>query len=271
MWQGLFVRYGDVMTSLREAEHVSRRLFMVGGAGAALTTVAGCSWFEPPPPVISYLDPSSIDSVNSGTNLAAFRRGLAEQGFVEGDNVTIEYRYANGDADRLSELAKEAIAANPAVLVVDTSAAAHVVQALTRTMPIVFCQVNDAVESGEVANPERPEANVTGIADVNDLSPKRLRLLNALVPPTAKIGYLSNPNRRSYERELHEIQDEAERLKRRLVVLRAGNDTELAGAYAKLSRFRRGRGCRRFYARPARAPRKARRFDCTTEHSSHLL
>ena len=132
-------------------------------------------------------------------------------------------------------MAQELIQLNAVVLVTDTSGAARAAQALTRTIPIVFCQASNAVEAGEVVHPDHPEGNVTGIANANDLSGKRFRLIDAVTPPGAKIAYLGDSSLHSYERDLKETQNEADKRKRRIVILRTANDTELAGAYAKLS------------------------------------
>jgi putative ABC transport system substrate-binding protein len=220
--------------------------------------MAGCSWFQTPPPVIGYLEPISGDSSTSKLNLAAFRKGLGEQGFVEGDNVTIEYRYADGDMDRLDGLAKDLVDRQVAVLVASTPNAARAAKALTTAIPIVFGQAADAVENGEVTNLEHPEANLTGVANFNELGAKRLRLVNAMVPPSAKIAYLSDPNLNSFERNLKETIDEAERLGRQLVVLKASKETDLDIAFARLARPRSGIGglcvgpIRGAYSRPGR-------------------
>jgi putative ABC transport system substrate-binding protein len=214
---------------------VSRRQAIRGAAGLALTSLGGCSWFfGSPPPVIGYLEPISGDSPASARNLAAFRAGLAEQGFTEGDNVEIEYRYADGAVDKLPDLARDLVDINVALLVVGTPNAARAAKAATTTIPIVFGQAADAVEGGEVANLERPEANLTGVANFNQLGPKRLRLVHAMTPPDARIAYISDPSLASFERNLRQTQEEADRLKRRLVIIRAGRDPELEVAFARI-------------------------------------
>ena len=237
---------------------VSRRQAMVGATALAFAPLAGCVWFEPAPPVIGYLEPISGDSPTSAANLAAFRKGLAEQGFTEGDNVEIEYRYADGEVDKLSDLAKDLVDMNVAVLVASTANAARAAKALTSAIPIVFGQAADAVEGGEVSNLGHPEANLTGVAGFNELGPKRLRLVHAMVPPDARIAYISDPSLASFERNLHQTQEEADRLKRRLAIFKAGRDPELELAFGRINMANSGIGgicvgpVRGAYSRPGR-------------------
>jgi putative ABC transport system substrate-binding protein len=237
---------------------VSRRQAMVGAAACAFGPLTGCAWFESPPPVIGYLEPISGDSPTNALNLAAFRKGLAEQGFTEGDNVQIEYRYANGEVDKLPDLAKDLVDIDVAVLVVSTPNAARAAKALTSTIPIIFGQAADAVESGEVANLAHPEANLTGVANFNELGPKRLRLVHAMVPPDARIAYISDPSLASFERNLRQTQEEADRLKRRLTIFKAGRDPEFEIAFGRIAMTNSGVGgicvgpVRGAYGRPGR-------------------
>jgi putative ABC transport system substrate-binding protein len=246
---------------------------LVGGAALSLAPLAGCAWFgeEPPPlPVIGYLEPISGDSATNAVNVAAFRKGLAEQGFIEGENCRIEFRYADGDLDRLSGLAKDLIDSNVAVLVTSTPNAARAAKALTTTIPIVFGQAADAVENKEVSNLAHPEANLTGVANFNELGPKRLRLLNGLVPTTAKIAYLSDPNLNSFDRNLQQTQEEADRLKRRLLVLKGARDNELEMAFARINMAGNNVGgvcigpIRGAYSRPGRLVNLAARHPLPT-------
>ncbi|MDB5392722.1 MAG: transporter substrate binding protein [Rhodospirillales bacterium] len=211
---------------------------LAGGGALGLAPLAGCAWFSDPPPplpVIGYLEPIPGDSLTNAINVAAFRSGLAEQGFVEGENCLVEFRFADGDIERLPGLAKDLVDLNVAVLVVSTPNAARAAKALTTTIPIVFGQAADAVENKEVENLAHPEANVTGVANFNELGPKRLRLLDGMVPPTAKIAYLSDPNLGSFDRNLRQTQEEADRLKRRLLVLKGARDHELDLAFARIN------------------------------------
>ncbi len=238
---------------------VSRRRALAGASALAFAPLAGCSWFfGSPPPVIGYLEPISGDSPASQRNLAAFRKGLAEQGFTEGDNVEIEYRYADGEVDKLPDLAQDLVDINVAVLVVGSPNAARAAKAATTTIPIVFAQAADAIEGGEVANLEHPEANLTGVANFNQLGPKRLRLVHAMTPPDARIAYISDPSLASFERNLRQTQEEADRLKRRLAIFRAGRDPELEVAFGRINMGNSGIGgicvgpVRGAYSKPGR-------------------
>lgn len=226
------------MPSRYEYGLLSRRAMLAGGAALTLAPLAGCAWYSdspPPLPIIGYLEPIAGDTATHAVNVAAFRSGLAEQGFVEGENCAIEFRYADGDIDRLPVLAKDLVDMNVAVLVASTPNAARAAKALTTTIPIVFGQAADAVENKEVSNPAHPEANLTGVANFNELGPKRLRVLSGLVPPTAKIAYLSDPNLGSFDRNLRQTQVEADGLKRRLLVLKAASDSDLDIAFARMN------------------------------------
>jgi putative ABC transport system substrate-binding protein len=239
---------------------------LAGAAAAAFGPLAGCSWFfGASPPVIGYLEPISGDSPTSKRNLDAFRKGLAEQGFTEGDNVEIEYRFAEGEVDKLPDLARDLVDINVTVLVVGTPNAARAAKAATQTIPIVFAQAADAVEAGEVANPEHPEANLTGVANFNQLGPKRLRLVHAMTPPDARIAYVSDPSLASFERNLRQTQEEADRLKRRLAIFRAGRDPELEIAFGRIHMGNSGIGgvcvgpVRGAYSKPGRIVNLANR------------
>jgi len=228
--------------------------------------MAGCSWFfGSPPPVIGYLEPIPGDSPASQRNLAAFRKGLAAQGYTEGDNVEIEYRFAEGQVDKLPDLAKDLVDMNVALLVAGTPNAARAAKAATATIPIVFGQAADAIEGGEVANLEHPEANLTGVANFNELGPKRLRLVHAMTPPDARIAYISDPSLASFERNLRQTQEEADRLKRKLAVYRAGRDPELEVAFGRINMGNSGVGgicvgpVRGAYSKPGRIVNLANR------------
>jgi putative ABC transport system substrate-binding protein len=232
---------------------------LAGAAACAFGPLAGCSWFfGPSTPVIGYLEPISGDSPTSQRNLAAFRQGLAEQGYTEGDNVEIEYRFADGEVDKLPDLARDLVDINVTVLVVGTPNAARAAKAATSVIPIVFGQAADAVEGGEVTNLEHPEANLTGIANFNQLAPKRLQLVHAITPADARIAYIGDPSLASFERNLRQTQEEADRLKRRLAIFRAGRDPELEVAFGRIGMGNSGIGgicigpVRGVYSKPGR-------------------
>lgn len=185
--------------------------------------------------MIGFISLYSPEAPAAAANLEAFRRGLAEQNLVDGDSVVVESRYSDGRMDRVPALAQELVERGAAVLIVGTHAAARAAQGAVGATPVVFAQATDALENPADLNAGSGEANLTGIANVSDLDPKRLRLLDALVAPGARIAYVSDPNLGAYARDLAEIQETARQLGRPLLPVRAGNDTELAIAYKKLS------------------------------------
>ena len=174
--------------------HIGRREFicMLGGA-AAWPLVARAQ--QRTLPVIGYL--SSNESDESGDNgaVAAFRRGIGEQGYVEGRNVEILYRYGEYQNDRWPELAADLVRRRVAIIFVNFTPAALAAKKATATIPIVFSTGSDPVQAGLVASLNRPGGNITGMAYlVVELAAKRLELLHEIAPAAKSIGYLYRPN-----------------------------------------------------------------------------
>ena len=189
-------------------------------------------------PVIGFLNPRSPDE--SAHLVASFRRGLAENGVIEGQNVTVEYRWALGHNDQLSALAAELAHQSVAVLVsTGGEPSALAVKAGTATIPIVSTFTADPVGSGLVASLNRPGGNVTGISLLTaTLEAKRLGLLHELVPLAATVGVLLNPNNPVAAGQLSEMQEAAGAIGLQLHVLRAGTDREIDTAFESVTQHR---------------------------------
>src|SRR5215471_3509962 len=190
-------------------------------------------------PVVGYL---SARSPQDTAHLAeAFRRGLAEAGFVEGQNVLIEYRWAFGQHDRLPGLAADLVR-NPLTVLVTTGGgevAALAAKAATSTIPIAFIVGTDPVKLGLAASYNRPGGNATGINILtNSLEPKRLELLRELVPQTSVIGALLDPRFLAYEDQFRDVRDAARALDLQVHELRASTDAEIDLAYEIVARQR---------------------------------
>lgn len=171
-----------------------RRDFLGALAGGAAAWPIAARAQQSAMPMIGYLHMSEPDTYNP--LVAAFRKGLSETGYVEGRNVTIEYRWAHNDAKRLPELAADLVRLRVAVIVTPVgTVAATVAKAATTTIPIVFSSGTDAVQAGLVTSFNRPGGNLTGISFmVSELGAKRLGLLLDLRPQLTRIGVLGNPN-----------------------------------------------------------------------------
>lgn len=185
-------------------------------------------------PVIGILNNATLES--QVTRLDAFRQGLKQIGFVEGQNVAVEYRSAEGQTDRLPELAAELVGRQITVLFANATAAALAAKAATATIPIVFQTGADPVEIGLVASLNRLGGNITGVAFlVNKLVPKRLELLRELVPGAATIGMLIDPTNPNAEADVKDAQAAAAAFGRKLFVVRAGTMAEIDTAFAALA------------------------------------
>jgi putative ABC transport system substrate-binding protein len=212
-----------------------RRGFIVLLGGAAVAWPLALRAQQKAMPMIGYLSPGS-GSGTSAPLAAAFRQGLSETGYVEGQNVAIEYRWAEGHYDRLPALAADLVGRKVDVIVspggVPTTLAA---KNATSTIPIIFRVGGDPVVDGLVASLARPGGNLTGVALLgDDLTPKRLELLSELVPQAGVIALLVNPNNATAERIIRDAQEAARAKGVRLTILKAGTEKEIDAAFASL-------------------------------------
>jgi putative ABC transport system substrate-binding protein len=190
-------------------------------------------------PVVGYLGTASLEAEREF--VAAFHRGLAETGYVEGRNVAVEYRWAESRNDRLPALAAELVRRQVAVIMTGSTPGALAAKAATQTIPIVFGVGSNPVEIGLVASLNRPGGNLTGVSQLNvDLGAKRLELLHELVPAATQIAVLVNPTNPAGEALLKEAQVAARVLGVRLSALNASSESEIEGAFAMLVGQRAG-------------------------------
>jgi len=212
-----------------------RRKFATGFAGMV---AASTLW----PPLLKAQQKAVVGFLNAGVPdrsvriVAAFREGLGELGYFEGQNLTIEYRWAEGHYDRLPALAAALVGRKVDVMAVSGSpAAASAAKQATSTIPIVFIGGDNPVADGLVASLARPGGNLTGVSSlVVELNPRRLQLLRELVPQARVIGMIVNPNNPASERMTREVQDTARADGLQLVVLNAGSESEIDAAFATL-------------------------------------
>jgi putative tryptophan/tyrosine transport system substrate-binding protein len=218
---------------------VKRREFIAGLGGAATLPLAAWAQHQAMP-VIGVLHSASPETFADGP--AAFRAGLNESGYVEGRNVAMEYRWAENQYDRLSELAADLVRRQVAVIATPASTpAALAAKAATATIPIVFSVGSDPVKLGLVASFNRPGGNVTGVYVLTAaLEAKRLELLHELAPKTAVIAMLVNPNNPDAETQLRDVQAGALAIGRQIFVLRANSVGSIDTAFATLAEQRIG-------------------------------
>jgi len=217
---------------------VKRRTFitLLGGAAAAWPLAARAQ--QPAMPVIGFLHAASPEPF--APLVAAFRRGLNETGYVEGQNVTIEYRWAEFQNDRLPALAADLIAHKVTVLSVFGPPTTLAAKAATVTIPIVFVVGVDPVDSGLVASLNRPGGNLTGVTLLTaSLGAKRVGLLRELIPKADLMAVLVNTTSEGMT-QAKDVQDAARKAGLRAIVLNAATDADIDAAFATLSRQRIG-------------------------------
>ena len=221
------------------ASHIGRRklLATLGGAAAAWPLAARAQ--QAAMPVIGFLNPTSPDVI--ADRVRGFRQGLKETGYVEGENVAIEYRWADEQFDRLSALAADLVRRQANVIVATGGAAsALAAKAATTTIPIVFEVAQNPVSLGLVSSLARPGGNVTGINFFSgELAAKRLELLRDLVPGATRVAVLVNPsNAPNTEITLQDVEAAAGSIGLRIQVFRASTSSEINAAFATIVRER---------------------------------
>jgi putative tryptophan/tyrosine transport system substrate-binding protein len=212
---------------------MNRREFITLAGGMAVWPLAARAQ-QPAMPVVGFLNSASADAMLDRTR--GFQKGLSEAGYVDGQNVTIEYRWADGQNDRVPALAAD-LAHRPVRVIVANYPPVLAAKAVTATIPIVFTSAADPVKVGLVASFNRPGGNVTGVYLVgSELESKRLELLHQLVPGAVSIGVLANPKYPDADRELRELQDAAAVVKRQIHIVSASTESEIDTAFATVVR-----------------------------------
>ena len=221
------------MSDMKRREFIT----LLGGAAVTAWPLAARAQ-QPAMPVIGFLRSASFANVSHF--VTAFRRGLKEAGFVEGQNVTIEFRSAEDRPDRLPALATDLIR-RPVALIVGDIISATAAKAATTTIPIVFATGADPVTEGLVASLNRPGGNVTGVVFFNAvLGAKRLELLRQLVPKVTTNGVLVYPNNPSTEAERRDVQAAAQAVGQQLIILDVSSDRDIETAFTTI--VQRGAG-----------------------------
>jgi len=217
---------------------MKRREFitLIGGAVVAWPLAARAQ--QPAMPVVGFLNPASPDAF--ADRLRAFRQGLKDTGYVEGENVAIVYRWAEDQLDRLPALAADLVRRQVAVIATVTSHSTFAAKAATTSIPIIFSLAEDPVRLGLIASIARPGGNATGINILSgELVAKRLELLRELVPGAARVAVLVNPaNATSTETTVRDVELAARTIGLQIQVLNASTSREIDAAFAALARER---------------------------------
>src|SRR6266550_8320619 len=218
---------------------MKRRQFitLLGSAAAAWPFTARAQ--QAAMPVIGFLNGGARDAFVP--MVTAFLRGLSEQGYEDGRNVAIEYRWAEGQFDRLPAMAADLVGRNATVIAAFAPPAALAAKAATSTIPIVFVTGFDPIKAGLVASLNRPGGNITGVhVFLIGLEGKRLGLLRELVPQAVLMGLLVNSRSPDFEAQSKGLQDAARAIGQQIVVVEAGREDELDAAFATLAQRRVG-------------------------------
>jgi putative tryptophan/tyrosine transport system substrate-binding protein len=209
---------------------------LLGGAAAAWPLAARAQ--QPPLPVVGWLNNASPEPYSE--RVRAFRLGLKEAGFIESENVAVEYRWANGQNERLPELAADLVRRSVKVIFAAPTASVLAAKATTTTIPVVFTGGVDPVSSGLVVSLNRPGGNLTGVSNLTvELGPKQLELLHELVPSNSVIAVLINALNPNAETQSRNVQVAAQVLGQQIIVQK-GSEAELATAFATIVQRKAG-------------------------------
>ena len=212
---------------------IGRRQFISALGGTAFAWPLAARAQQAALPVVGVLSSTSPDA--TADLLAAFYQGLKETDYIEHQNVTIEYRYADGQYGRLPTLAAELVHAQVGVIFAWATPAAQADKAATSTIPFVFTSGGDVIASGLVASLNRPGGNATGVnLFTQTVEAKKLELIGKLVPTATRIAFLSNPNNAATVGKIKEVQEAARILDRQLHILNASSDSEIDLAFDSL-------------------------------------
>jgi putative ABC transport system substrate-binding protein len=218
---------------------MDRRMFVSAVAGGVLAAPGLVRAQQPVLPVIGFL--RSATAASSAFLVSGFREGLNEGGFVEGRNVAIEYRFAEGQAARLPALAADLVRRPVAVITAAGNEALIAAKAATATIPIVFASGDDPVKLGFVTSLSRPGGNVTGVSFVDtELVAKRLELLREVIPKVITVAVLLNPNNPSSDLDRRNVETAAHSLGQQILVLSAASDRDFERAFATFVQQRVG-------------------------------
>ena len=217
-----------------------RREFIKVIAGSAAAWPLAARAQQPLMPVVGFLNAASAEGYTR--QLTAFLKGLGEAGYVDGRNVTIEYRWADGRSDRLPAMVADLVQRQVAVIAATSTPAALAAKASTTTVPIVFETGADPVRLGLVANLNRPGGNITGVTQLSqEVAPKRLQMLHELLPMATSIVLLVNPSEpTAAETQSRDVLSAARNLGLELHVLNASSESDLDGVFAEVTKMRVG-------------------------------
>ena len=218
-----------------------RREFITLLGGAAIAWPVAAQTQQPLSPVVGFL--SGRSPAEAAGAVAAFRKGLSEIGFVEPQNVTIDFRWAEGQLDRLPSLARKLVD-RPVAVIAALGGSDSIAKAATSTIPIVFGTGGDPVANGLVASLNKPGGNITGVTFLTAaLGAKRLGLLHELVPGAQVIALLANPNYYLGPVQIRDVEEAARALGQRLVVLDGSTDGKIEAAFGALAPQHVNRSC----------------------------